>query len=380
MNRKLRIFALVAILCGLGRSASSLAQDQRERPTESPLENLAPKPESLLPNFEPEAGDQSRLDPGYNPPRWLDQNDQYLDESDPFPPGYDPYRERPGISVGWFAAVDLNVVRPQISSQVNNSVLGPGDPYNGTFTNSTQLPFGTGGSASDEGSLDWTVMPKISLGYRFENGMGELITSYRGFYSQAGGTIQNFDALGAGRFKTTTQAHVLDVVYGVTDRVDGLPWFFPVIRRWGLGLRAATWIFDTTANGQQTLSEQAGSVFEGGGPVLQYDWTWLTRNESLTFNGGFDVAGLGGFHYLRFSETALLPGSVNVARGRTDGTGTGIAILTVWGGLAWVPDWGEQNLRFTAGYRWERWWDMTDTGGQNELTLQGPFVRGEWRW
>ena len=44
--------------------------------------------------------------------------------------------------------------------------------------------------------------------------------------------------------------------------------------------------------------------------------------------------------------------------------------------FAWVPEWCDQNLRFTAGYRWERWWDMTDTGGQNELDIARPSFSG----
>ena len=31
-------------------------------------------------------------------------------------------------------------------------------------------------------------------------------------------------------------------------------------------------------------------------------------------------------------------------------------------------------------YRWERWLNLPDVGGQNDLTLHGPFVRGEFRW
>ena len=48
---------------------------------------------------------------------------------------------------------------------------------------------------------------------------------------------------GAG--KTT----VLDLICGYTDRTDGLPWILPTIRHYGLGLRVASWVFDTTANG-----------------------------------------------------------------------------------------------------------------------------------
>src|SRR5689334_22137743 len=60
---------------------------------------LLPDPESLIPRFEPDGEEPSFPDTGYTPPRWLDQNDQFLYEGDEYPPGYDPYRERPGIPI-----------------------------------------------------------------------------------------------------------------------------------------------------------------------------------------------------------------------------------------------------------------------------------------
>ncbi|HEY3966936.1 MAG TPA: hypothetical protein VGM05_20405 [Planctomycetaceae bacterium] len=398
MNRKLRIFALFAILSLLapGRGARGDESEEREetvnaeiiqliesaeqsdepsdatsKPGEKPLEELVPKPDSLMPHFDPEGAEGATFDNGTTPARWLDRNDQFLNEADPYPPGQDPFRERPGIAVGWFAGVDINVVQPSIHSQAINTSLGPGDPFTGTFTNSTLLP---------TGEMNWTVMPKIQLGYRRENGLGEFVASYRYVESDGSGTILHFDTAGAGSFNSRTQAHVLDLVYGFSDRTDDLPWFLPTIRRYSVGLRVASWIFDTTANGAQTLEERAGNVFIGGGPVLSYDWLWFTAVPGLTFDGGFDAAGVGGFNYQRFAETAIVGGGINSARGRTDGSGTATPILGVWGGWAWAPNWGNGTLKFSAGYRWERWWNLPDAGGQNELTLQGPYLRGEFRW
>ncbi len=105
-------------------------------------------------------------------------------------------------------------------------------------------------------------MPKIQIGYRRENGLGEFIASYRYVQSDGSGTIANFDTAGGGTFHSSTQAHVLDLVYAFSDRTDNLPWFLPTIRRYSLGLRVASWVFDTTANGAQTLagSEPATSL------------------------------------------------------------------------------------------------------------------------
>lgn len=335
------------------------------------VKSLLPPPESLIPRFEPETAEDGGPDTGFTPPRWLDQNDLFLSEADPFLPGMDPYRERPGLAPGWFAGIDLTVVHPEIDSQTNNRNLGPGDPFHGTFTNSTQLPVG---------DMNWSVMPKVYLGYRRENGLGEFITSYRYFQADSNGTLLNFDTAGAGQLQTRSQAHVLDFMYAFSDRSDGLPAILPAFRRYGLGLRVASWIYDTTASGQQTLEERAGNVFIGGGPVLDFEGTWLTPWRSTTFDAGLDVAGIGGFNYQRFAETAIVSGTVQSARGRTDGTGTATPILRVWGGVSWVPDWRGPPLRFSAGYSWERWFNLPDAGGQNDLTLAGPFVRGEFRW
>ena len=228
------------------------------------VESLLPDPENLIPHFEPDAGQIGGPDTGFTPPRWLDQNYQFLNEGDPYPPGQDPFRERPGLPVGWFAGVDLYVVHPEIDSQVNNRNLSPGnlstgDLFHGTCTNSTQLPVG---------DMNWTVMPKIHVGYRFENGLGEFIASYRYLQADSSGTLANFDAAGAGQLNTRTQAHVLDLVYAFSDRTEGLAWYFPTVRRYGLGLRVASWVFDTTATGAHCLS----GLFPGRQP-----WTRAGR-------------------------------------------------------------------------------------------------------
>ena len=162
MNRKLRMFALFAIFSSLLAHSKIRADDEPPDPDtvvsysklrKVGLRNLKASCRILR----PEAADGAAFDTGVTLPRWLDQNDQFLDERDPYPPGQDPFRERPGIGIGWFAGLDLNVVQPQILSQVNNTLLGPHDLFTGTFTNSTQLPFGRGGKRQRRGDtqLDW---------------------------------------------------------------------------------------------------------------------------------------------------------------------------------------------------------------------------------
>ena len=46
------------------------------------------------------------------------------------------------------------------------------------------------------------------------------------------------------------QAHVLDVMYGVTDRIEGLPWYFPLIRRYAVGFTCSD--MDLRHDGQRS--------------------------------------------------------------------------------------------------------------------------------
>src|SRR5579864_9052644 len=87
----------------LDESLGRRAEDE-ESPNNVPkkVQPLPLDPESLIPRFEPEPADVAFPDSGYTPPRWLDQNYQFLAEGDPYPPGNDPFRERPGLPVGWF--------------------------------------------------------------------------------------------------------------------------------------------------------------------------------------------------------------------------------------------------------------------------------------
>ena len=306
------------------------------------------------------------------PYRWLDQNYQYLNEGDPYPPGQDPLREWPGVSVGWFSGIEVTAAQPRVHSELNSAQLGPGDAVSGIFANTFQL------SAAN---FNWTAMPKVFVGYRRENGLGEIIASYRFVQSEGSSTIPGFDAAGAGRLDSRITANVIDLDYGYTDPVEGyLPWYLPHLVRRTAGIRFASAVFDTTASGQQILQERSGNVFLGAGPRVNFEGTWPTGISELSFIGGVDASGVIGFNYQRYGEQALIGPTLVSGSGRTDGTTTVTPILRVQAALSWVPAWGDESLRFSAGYQWERWWFLTDTASVADLTLSGPFVRGEWRY
>lgn len=327
--------------------------------------------DSLLPAIDDSPRKPSAPMPTEPPYRWLDENYVFLNEADPYLPGTDPFREWPGVRVGWFAGVELTAARPSIHSEITSSTLGPGDFVSGSFANTFQLPVA---------NLEWFAMPKVYVGYRRENGLGEFLLGYRFIDTDGKGTIANFDAAGAGQLSSKLQAHVIDLDYGWTDVADGLPWYLPQIVRRTFGLRAASVVFDSSAAGAQILEEREGNVFVGAGPRVNFDGTWPTAIPSLAFIGGVDASAVIGFNYQRYGETALVGGNLVNGSARTDGTTSATPILRVQAGLSWVPEWRNGTTKFSAGYQWERWWVLTDTTSQVEITLQGPFVRAELRW
>jgi hypothetical protein len=331
-----------------------------------------PTPESLL-TFDEEdlwndaAEGRSRGSP---PARWLDKNYQLLYEGDPYLPGANPLLERAGLPVGWFAGVELTAVKPHLLSQINS-----GNSLQPTFSSSIQLPVA---------NIDWSVMPRFQVGYRRENGLGEFSISYRFVLSSGAGAVANFDAAGAGTLSSSLNVQVLDLDYGFTDYNEELPWWVPFVVTRSLGVRVAGVMSESNVYGQQIHSEQARNTFVGAGPRTRFDMLWpLTSGPAprpLSFFSGFDLSGVIGPSNQRFYEQSLAGNSLLGATGRTGGNTTGIATLGVQAGLSWVPEWRQNSARFSAGFQWERWWFLGGDNGNVELTLQGPFVRGELRY
>src|SRR5207248_3471959 len=76
----------------------------------------------------------------------------------------DPLLDTGPTAEGWFALAELDLIGPHIM----NRVTGPAT-VNGR-TDVIHLP---------TADLDWTVAPKVELGYRFSDLCPELIASYR---------------------------------------------------------------------------------------------------------------------------------------------------------------------------------------------------------
>src|SRR5262245_21683003 len=109
-----------------------------------------------------------------------------------------PLLDPPSTPPGWFAALDVELVGPAIKQRVQGQVML------GETLVDVRLP---------DADLNWTGAPRLQLGYRFAEGVGELAASYRLLATEGSGSIPGFDAAGDGALKSRLDAQVLILDY-----------------------------------------------------------------------------------------------------------------------------------------------------------------------
>jgi hypothetical protein len=315
------------------------------------------------------------------------------------PPGYSPgsggpFQENgvlgpPGQWIGWYANLEGGLIKPHINSHLNNG----GNVHGQRITSTTltgQLdinPNGSGNVVTLFGShitlpvapLNWTGSPRLRLGYRLGEGAGDLRLEWSMVASQGTDTLPQFDAAGAGFLRSRLNVQYASFTYGTSEFLNNAP---HLNRTWGarFGLAAADVFFDSQANGQQILAQTASNDYAGVGPTLLL-WAYKPIFQSrINLYGQLDGTGLIGWTRQHFSETIAnggMPLTESFALGKQS---NGVGIFGVEGGLSYAP-WDDRSWRFTLGYQWQRWWWIGASSISNaDLTIQGIFFRGEWRY
>ncbi len=265
--------------------------------------------------------------------------------------------ERPGIPVGWFTQLELTAAHPRLSTRQQSGNLIPG-----TVIAVPVVP------------LDWTAMPKFTLGYRRPEGLGELSASYRFLLAQGSGGIPQFAGGGTGNGSTNLQLHVLDLDYSLSDLFPNDLWLVPRQTRLTAGVRVAGIHDKTSANGGAITNQSASNMFVGAGPRFALETFYPILTTRWTLFTKFDAAGLIGNDRQSFNQTV---GAATVSASSGPST-VATEVVGLRTGLNWFPDWGSGNVKMSAGYQWERWFNVgTDSSSYNELTIQGPFLQGE---
>ncbi len=283
----------------------------------------------------------------------------FIDDVDP-----NNILERPGIPVGWYSALEVTAANPRLSFRQNSGSL-----LSGTFPDPI---------APTYAPLDWTAMPKFTLGYRRPEGYGDLSVSYRFLLSQGSQSLPQFSGGGTGSGSSNLQLHVMDFDYNLSDLFPNDLWLMPRQIRLTAGARVAGIQDKATNSGGSILSQSATNRFVGAGPRLALESLYPISSHRWTLFSKFEGAGVIGVDRQSYSQSVSGSNNVITSGSASNSVTVGVPVIGLKAGLNWLPDWGGGNVKMSAGYQWERWFFLgTDTTSNNELTIQGPFVRGE---
>jgi hypothetical protein len=298
------------------------------RPPDQPgsLFQQAPAPGPPPPDFER----YFEVDPLLNPPQW-------------------------GQPTGWFSDVQLSAIHPQI--------------FFGQMKHTVVTPSGRGVLvAPGAANQDWTVAPRIEVGYRLPSGFGGFSFSDRFFNTSGTGPFVG----PAGVTSRSTQLGVNYSDWDYTSR-EYMPW-----ANWGMewraGIRLAeTWIDSRVdqsvaraAAGTGVFATDVSNYTVGAGPHVGVELDRKFPVSGLSFVMRFDIANT--FTRVRqlysASTTALNSAGVPERGLYTSNFWQQVPILNYQIGMGWQPP-RYPNVKLFVGYVYEFWWQI---GSNSNLT------------
>ncbi len=140
--------------------------------------------------------------------------------------------------------------------------------------------------------LNWTVAPRLELGYRLPSGFGEFSVSDRGFYTDGTGPFNG----PAGNFTRTSHLGVnyTDADYASREYTQWPNWTL----KWRAGVRTAFTWFDTTVSQPFNVAAAGNGVFAartvnyttGAGPHFGVALDHNFAQPGLSFLTNLDIA------------------------------------------------------------------------------------------
>ncbi len=353
MVRKARGLLVGVLLLTPGGLGGSPASAQTGPATAQVVIGLPPGPVSFsgLPPAAPGPGLLPSVEPG-QPGTVL-----FEDCNGPLLRG-DPLLDRPEFAPpGWLLAVETGAVVPHVKNRLTGQVPVGADIV------TVHVP---------TGELDWTGPTRIELGYRFPEGFGELLVSYRSLVSESFGWIGNFDPFGDSAFRRS-RLNVIEVAvdYASREYALGPGWDM----KWKAGVRFASVYFDARAVAP-VLEERISNDYWGVGPELGLDLRRCLSLPGLAWFGRLEGAALLGKIKQGFEEDVIRDGSL-LGGAQTVRGNQGVPVLRVQTGLCWTPP-RYPRVCLSTGYEYEMWWYIGQAGDSSaELWDQGVFFRAE---
>jgi hypothetical protein len=259
---------------------------------------------------------------------------------------------------GWFANVDVAVIKPHVSNDMLEQVT------TGLGKHFVVQP----GSAH----LDWTAAPRIEIGYRLPSGLGEISLSDRYFQTQGTGLVAGLD--GPATRTTHFLVNFSDLDYGSREYTPFANWSL----RFRGGLRAAQTNFTSrvdqpfaqAAAGSTLLSQGASNRTTAFGFHFGVESQRRLARPGLSLVNSIDIADLFTREKQIFFATTTVPALGGGFDGGTvvDTPLQSVPVLTVQVGFNYRPP-QMRNSSLYFGYYGQFWYQFAT----NSNFRIGPF-------
>lgn len=295
---------------------------------------------------------------------------------EPLPGPYfeeDPLLDPPDLPpVGWFAGLDLGIIKPHIKNRLTDTVQ-----IDGLAPTTVHLP---------TAPLDWTVAPRIELGYRLPSGFGGFALAYRFFGTDGSESVLGPD--GPVSLRSRLGVNVVDLDYQSWEMSLWPNWEM----KWWFGLRQANIYFDSQQNeslalaaaGSGNMATRTTNHFLGWGPHygLELDRHW--NGTGLSFVTWTDGATLLGRTVQRYQEvsTTLGPDGLPLVGATKESNPQTVPIVSIFLGVAWQPP-RFPRFRGSVGYEYEYWWNVgriSNISPRADMSDQGVLLRAEFNF
>jgi hypothetical protein len=272
---------------------------------------------------------------------------------------------------GWFADLDLNILKPHFKNRLNGTVQIDGNPPDSVHV-----------AGAD---LEWTLSPRFEVGYRLPSGFGAFGFSYRFLITEGSAIGLVPDGLAA--FKSRLDMHVIDLDYISREFSvwpDGELWKmqFRIGQRWASIYYDAESLepFGEAAAGSGIFSVRNTDRYVGTGPHAGVELVRRLEHYGLSLFGRFDGwISLGRIRQGFFeSSTTLGPNGVPLGGVNQVSSSQAVPAVNFQAGISYRPP-AYPKIELFLGYQFEYWWNVgrlsLTTNSRGELSDQGVAMR-----
>jgi hypothetical protein len=248
----------------------------------------------------------------------------------------------PGLGQpGWLADIEADVTHVHVNDRLDSFV----------GTSEVSVPMAT---------LQWTVSPRVEVGYRLPDAFGEFDFSYRFMFANGTGSFNGLPTAPDGPAALTSlfRLNSGDLDYASNESSLWPNWNM----KWRVGLRAADLLFSSTAD-ESLVDAAAGSdiyeravrnEFWGLGPHAALELKRPFSETGLSLAARLDGAIIFGTVRQRFSEVSTNAGLT----GQTEfSNAEQVPTLSGFLGLQYRPP-QHTNVDILFGYQGEYWWNV----------------------